>query len=83
MSRIRTDTPYLDEEGNWCDGCGFATMKDGVRSHLIVARVGEVYTIGDGDWQSIHPEANTCCLCKACLLKALALFDDQKDRTDG
>jgi hypothetical protein len=74
---IRTDTPYIDDEGHSCDGCGDFNTR--------VVMVGEVLTIGEdveGDRQSIHPESNACDLCRACLVKALRCFDAETRATE-
>lgn len=70
---IRTDTPYLDEHAGCCDGC---------RNWNIgpLVRTGEVLTLGEDaydDVQSIHPESNSACLCRPCILKAFACFDGE------
>lgn len=67
---VRTDTPYIDNEQS-CDGCGI---------NAPVVMVGTVLTIGEDavdDRQMIHPESDSCCLCKSCVLKALARFEPQ------
>lgn len=57
----------MDPDGGQCHGCS--------DFNVAVVRVGEVMSIGEGDFESIDPDSSTACLCRRCLEKAIACFE--------